>query len=1262
MTTLSRGDERAALFHVLLNVIEMDIEDHLNIIQALSEKRCDGIYDFLLLDGETVDKLAHTDKDGSVHPLPIGYLYSLHRFRAFVAYCHAAGTPISPDEWLHLTSDEYEDYCEDLMERHTGSHRYQNIETLAESKQFDFVLADFYLSTVPYDDYDDITIEVDYDFSDYDAKTVGIDYMDTNSFDIAPSPHDEPTAASSFDQTSILLHRQPDPSVFVTIDEAEEFPCSGDSDTPIEECILHRTHDCKSTTQNGVPKAIDDNVTIHPSYPAATTYGDTISVHFCHSNDQNQTFDGDPRLNTTIMGSSNDSTENKTNILCISMGSRSYGMDSAISFAFYNLSSLASPTKFVSTTTLPHLLIMNQSPNQEEARISHEPATQENLTNPSQDRNMKTDTPMHDLANTENDSTLWTRMHYDSKIEHHEHDETSQGTLKITFPKRSIKYKHDKCASRTMDASHQKLEIRPSVNTMGSHHILTSTLIAYMHAQTITMHYDQQAFSDTDTAYGFSRRDSETLTTKLRSPADPTRAVDDNPAITGSSSVIMAMTISCSEDPVNSSTDNPIELCMGRSSDTKVQECCNGVCDVVPTENDYELRQLTVDPLDGDRRFSAHNDITLKGIGTTETTKGDGIANDNDKLLMTSKALVTSFDRKEDRRNIGKRDNDLPRSQHHRPEVDVPIMGSNQMGGKSLERMRGNAPKATLPLMASNDEPQTATGNMTTQALKPPTTFEVTVNVTDSIESKNGNDTVNSDKDWPNLYHTKFRRAPKLRHTLDSTIVDSQELRMGRHSNKTNAKSSNGNNDTMDNKPQSSRCPVHQGMPVNTIMEYIDTSMGNEYDTKDQTIKRNLGRIEVCEASGGTKSYDHHLSNWNEGQVNFCDYNKIEIILNHGLSMIEEFVSCPEMISSNQLLQDHCLLIDDDDFETDNHDNLLRVELEAVDGCSRYWHDVIYQMDGHIMGSYNITPSQEHPILICESDGLGLPTQITTARRVVSPCHGGELGTQPFWAFQRFDPHTITHDDPCIHNNAHDKSWTIASDALTFRRPFTEQIPFIEHYSCEKNEARIETNEDWTDTDSYREIGGWLNHSLLAIDEFMSSPELTSPKLSLRDSDLIDDGDNECETGDNIHILRAELKAIDDGFNYFHQMSSQIDSYIMGSHIKAIPERYQTRKYYGENGVTVSPCNQHAISRTLWNTPESCNTLSHGDHPIWTFDGPDISKVADDDPHNQENSSNTGHAYYRFDTQQLSTMKLTSSRGVTGLYPEWSHGNQDSVP
>ena len=143
MTTLSRGDERAALFHVLLNVIEMDIEDHLNIIQALSEKRCDGIYDFLMLDGETVDKLTRTDENGSVRPLPIGYLYSLHRFHTFVAYRHAAGTPISPDEWLHLTWDEYADYCEDLMQRLTGSRYSWNIETLAESKQFDFVLADF---------------------------------------------------------------------------------------------------------------------------------------------------------------------------------------------------------------------------------------------------------------------------------------------------------------------------------------------------------------------------------------------------------------------------------------------------------------------------------------------------------------------------------------------------------------------------------------------------------------------------------------------------------------------------------------------------------------------------------------------------------------------------------------------------------------------------------------------------------------------------------------------------------------------------------------------------------------------------------------------------------------------------------------------------------------------------------------------------------------------------------------------------------------
>jgi hypothetical protein len=144
MKTLSRDGDRAALFHVLLNIIEMNIKGHLHIIQALSEKRCDGIYDFLLLDGKTVDKLAHTDDNGSVRPLPIGYLNLLHRFCTFVAYRHAAGTSISPDQWLHLTWDEYADYCKDLMQQHTGSRCSWNIETLvAASWQFDFVLADF---------------------------------------------------------------------------------------------------------------------------------------------------------------------------------------------------------------------------------------------------------------------------------------------------------------------------------------------------------------------------------------------------------------------------------------------------------------------------------------------------------------------------------------------------------------------------------------------------------------------------------------------------------------------------------------------------------------------------------------------------------------------------------------------------------------------------------------------------------------------------------------------------------------------------------------------------------------------------------------------------------------------------------------------------------------------------------------------------------------------------------------------------------------
>jgi hypothetical protein len=80
----------------------------------------------------------------------------------------------------------------------------------------------------------------------------------------------------------------------------------------IEKFIIHRTHDFKSTLVNGVPGNIDDNVPIQASHPATNTYGDTLSAHFCDSNDQNQTFDGDPHLNMSLMTSSNDSTANKT--------------------------------------------------------------------------------------------------------------------------------------------------------------------------------------------------------------------------------------------------------------------------------------------------------------------------------------------------------------------------------------------------------------------------------------------------------------------------------------------------------------------------------------------------------------------------------------------------------------------------------------------------------------------------------------------------------------------------------------------------------------------------------------------------------------------------------------------------------------------------------------------------------------------------------------------------------------------------------------
>jgi hypothetical protein len=74
----------------------------------------------------------------------------------------------------------------------------------------------------------------------------------------------------------------------------------------------------------------------------------------------------------------------------------------------------------------------------------------------------------------------------------------------------------------------------------------------------------------------------------------------------------------------------------------------------------------------------------------------------------------------------------------------------------------------------------------------------------------------------------KLYGAPELRHSHDGTIVEvSQELQMGRPSNKTTTKSNDVDDDTVDNK--------HQESTADTIMEYIDTSMGSNYDTKDET-------------------------------------------------------------------------------------------------------------------------------------------------------------------------------------------------------------------------------------------------------------------------------------------------------------------------------------------------------------------------------------------------------------------------------------------
>jgi hypothetical protein len=86
----------------------------------------------------------------------------------------------------------------------------------------------------------------------------------------------------------------------------------------------------------------------------------------------------------------------------------------------------------------------------------------------------------------------------------------------------------------------------------------------------------------------------------------------------------------------------------------------------------------------------------------------------------------------------------------------------------------------------------------------------------------------------------------------------------------------------------------------------------------------------------------------NGGQVDYCDYTELESILNHGLLMIEEFVSCPEMISPNQLLQDQYLLIDDDDFDALS---VLHAELDANDDCFHFFDKMVSPIGSYIMGS-----------------------------------------------------------------------------------------------------------------------------------------------------------------------------------------------------------------------------------------------------------------------------------------------------------------------
>jgi len=92
--------------HVLTNVLRQPSDGPL--ARALDEASINEVNDLLTLDHQLRNALTYKQDDGTVKPLPLGYINLIRVLKIFADYCQDSGMPI--DDWMAVTKRDFDEF------------------------------------------------------------------------------------------------------------------------------------------------------------------------------------------------------------------------------------------------------------------------------------------------------------------------------------------------------------------------------------------------------------------------------------------------------------------------------------------------------------------------------------------------------------------------------------------------------------------------------------------------------------------------------------------------------------------------------------------------------------------------------------------------------------------------------------------------------------------------------------------------------------------------------------------------------------------------------------------------------------------------------------------------------------------------------------------------------------------------------------------------------------------------------------------------